>query len=104
MKMIEITKDTFEKEVLNSDKPVFLDFWAPWCGFCTQLMPTVEKLSADYADKIKFGKINIDEEPELAQKFGVMSIPVTMVVENGQLKSKLLGAYPKDELIKKHNL
>lgn len=67
-------------------------------------MPTVEELSADYADKIKFGKINIDEEPELAQKFGVMSIPVTMVVENGQLKSKLLGAYPKDELIKKHNL
>lgn len=102
--MIEITKDTFEKEVLNSDKPVFLDFWAPWCGFCTQLMPTVEELSADYGKKIKFGKINIDEEPELAQKFGVMSIPVTMVVENGQLKSKLLGAYPKDELIKKHNL
>lgn len=102
--MIEITKDTFEKEVLNSDKPVFLDFWAPWCGFCMQLMPTVEELSADYGEKIKFGKINIDEEPELAQKFGVMSIPVTMVVENGQLKSKLLGAYPKDELIKKHNL
>ncbi len=102
--MIEITKDSFEKEVLKSDKPVFLDFWAPWCGFCTQLMPTVEELSGDYGDKMKFGKINIDEEPELAQKFGVMSIPVTMVVENGQLKSKLLGAYPKDELIKKHNL
>lgn len=102
--MIEITKDSFEKEVLKSDKPVFLDFWAPWCGFCTQLMPTVEELSSDYGDKMKFGKINIDEEPELAQKFGVMSIPVTMVVENGQLKSKLLGAYPKDELIKKHNL
>ncbi|MDY2959851.1 MAG: thioredoxin [Hornefia sp.] len=102
--MIEITKDNFEQEVMNSDKPVFLDFWAPWCGFCNQLMPTVEELSEDYLGKVKFGKINIDNEPELAAKFGVMSIPVTMVIEGGELKSKILGAFPKDELVAKHNL
>lgn len=102
--MIEITKNNFEQEVMNSDKPVFLDFWAPWCGYCKQLMPTVEELSGEYSDKTKFGTINIDNEPELAAKFGVMSIPVTMVIEGGELKSKLLGAFPKEELISKHNL
>ena len=102
--MLTVTQDNFEKEVMQSDVPVFLDFWAPWCGFCVKLGPTVEELEQEYGDKYKFGKVNVDENPALAATFGIMSIPVTMVVENGDLRSKVMGAYPKDELVKQHNL
>ncbi len=102
--MLNVTQENFEKEVMKSDVPVFLDFWAPWCGFCVKLGPTVDELEKDFEGKYKFGKINVDENPSLAAQFGVMSIPVTMVVENGQLRSKVLGAYSKEELIQQHNL
>ena len=102
--IVNITQDNFEQEVMQSDIPVLLDFWAPWCGFCMQLMPTVDEIAEEYDGKIKVGKINIDEEQALAMKFGVMSIPVTMKMESGEMKSKVLGAYPKAELIAQHNL
>ena len=102
--MLTITTSNFEEKVLKSDKPVFLDFWATWCGLCTQLAPTVDELEQELGDKYVFGKVNVDEEPQLAAQFGIMSIPVTMVIENGELRSKVMGAYPKEELKKQHNL
>ncbi|MBQ1489556.1 MAG: thioredoxin [Eubacterium sp.] len=101
--MVEITTANFEEKVLKSEKPVFLDFWATWCGFCIQLTPTIEELEKEHPEVV-FGKVNVDEEPQLAAQFGIMSIPVTMVFRNGQLSSKVMGALPKEELVRQHNL
>lgn len=102
--LFEVTKDNFDTEVMQSEIPVLLDFWAPWCGFCTQLMPTVEEIAAEHDGKLKVGKVNVDEQPALAAQFGVMSIPVTIVIDGGEMKSKVLGAYGKEEFLQKHNL
>lgn len=97
--MLVITKENFESEVLKSDVPVLVDFWAPWCGHCINLMPTVEEIDGEADGKFKVGKINIDEQPELAAEFGVMSIPTCAKFENGELKKKVLGALPKPALL-----
>ncbi len=99
MSAIKITAENYENEVLNSDKPVLLDFWAAWCGPCKMVSPLVDEIALENAD-IKVGKINVDEQPELAAKFGVMSIPTLVVIENGKEINRSIGAMPKASILK----
>ena len=98
MPAVIIQKNNFEEEVLHSDKPVLLDFWAPWCGPCRMVLPIVEEIAGERSD-IKVGKINVDEEPELAGRFGVMSIPTLAVVKNGEVVNQVTGARPKAAIL-----
>lgn len=98
--IIEITIDNFEEEVLKSDKKVLVDFWATWCNPCKMMHPVLEKLDKELNGDVKIGKINIDNDPELASKFGVMSIPTFMVFENGELKNTLVGTQSLETLKK----
>ena len=98
MSAIKITKDNFEAEVKNSDKPVLLDFWASWCGPCRMVSPIIEQI-ADEHPEIKVGKVNVDEEPELAAEFQVMSIPSLFVVKNGEITASSVGAKPKNQIL-----
>lgn len=96
--VMTITNDNFQKEVLNSDKPVLLDFWAVWCGPCRMVAPTIDKLSESYAGRAVIGKVNVDEESALAEQFKVMSIPTIYILKNGQVAERLIGARPYAEL------
>ena len=98
MSAININQSNFHDEVLLSDKPVLLDFWAPWCGPCRMVSPVIDEIALERAD-IKVGKVNVDEEPELAQRFGVMSIPNLIVMENGKVISQSAGARPKAAIL-----
>ena len=100
MNEIKITKENFEAEVIQSDKPVLLDFWATWCGPCRMLAPIVEDIAKEYDGKIKVGKVNVDEEPELAGAFQVASIPTVVVLKNGKIVNQSIGYKPKEELVK----
>lgn len=99
MAVLHVTKDNFEREVMQSDKPVFLDFWAEWCGPCQMVGPVVEELANEITD-VKIGKVNVDQVPELAQKFGVMSIPTMVLIKKGEVVKTTIGAQPKEDILK----
>lgn len=99
MAALHVTTETFESEVLNSDKPVLVDFWASWCGPCQMLLPVIEELAGEVSDA-KICKVNVDEEPELAQKYKVMTIPTLMVIKDGKVTDTSIGVIPKDEILK----
>jgi thioredoxin 1 len=103
MAALHITKQNFEKEVLKSDKPVLVDFWATWCGPCQMLLPVIEELAGEVTDT-KICKINVDEQPELAAQFKVMTIPTLMVVKDGKVVSSSIGLKPKATILNMMNV
>ncbi len=98
MSVMNITKNNFQEEVINSEKPVLLDFWAEWCGPCRMMSPVVDEISEERSD-IKVGKINVDEQQELAAKFGIMSIPTLVVMKDGKIVNQSVGAGPKSRIL-----
>ena len=97
--MQDVTEQDFNEVVLASDVPVVVDFWAEWCGPCRLVHPELEKLAVEYSEKIKVVKLNIDENPSIAAKYGVMSIPTIAMFADGDIKSQVIGARPKDDIV-----
>jgi thioredoxin 1 len=103
MKPVEITDQNFEAEVIKSDKPVLIDFWAVWCGPCKLIAPIVEELATEYDGKVKVGKLDVDSNQQTSIKFGVRSIPTLLLFKNGHLKDTIIGAVPKSKIVEKLN-
>lgn len=100
MSEITLTDASFKKEVLESQTPVLVDFWAPWCGPCRMVAPIVEELGREYAGRLKVGKLNVDDNPEVARAYGIMSIPTLMLFKGGQVAERIVGALPRPMLEK----
>ena len=100
MTELKITSENFEREVLKSDKPVLIDFWAPWCGPCRMLSPTIAEIAEEYGDKVKVCKVNVDEQGDLASMFRVSSIPLLVVMKNGKVVNSAVGVRPKSQILK----
>lgn len=98
MKAMNISKENFQNEVLKADRPVLLDFWAPWCGPCRMVVPIIEEIANERMD-IKVGKVNVDKQPELASAFGVMSIPTLVVMKGGKVVNQSMGVRPKNAIL-----
>lgn len=101
MKPITITDDNFETEVLKSENPVLIDFWAAWCGPCRMIAPIVEELAIEYDGKAKIGKLDVDDNQQTAIKYGVRSIPTLLIFKDGELKDTIIGAVPKAQIVQK---
>ncbi|MDD5669339.1 MAG: thioredoxin [Candidatus Omnitrophica bacterium] len=101
MAVIHLTDGNFKQEVIDSDKPVLVDFWATWCGPCKMIAPLIEEVAKEYADKIKVGKVDVDENSRIASQYGIMSIPTLMFFKKGQIVEQVVGALNKAELKKK---
>ncbi len=101
MKPIEITDANFQNEVMNSDTPVLIDFWAVWCGPCKMIAPVVEEIAKEYDGKLKVGKVDVDNNPQISMQFGIRSIPTLMVFKGGKVVEQIIGAVPKRNLIDK---
>ena len=99
MTVLHVTKENFETEVLQSEKPVLVDFWASWCGPCKMVAPVLEEIAGEVTD-VKIAKINVDEQPELSQKFQVMSIPTLILFKEGKVVNTTVGAQPKEDLVR----
>tara|TARA_B100001013_G_C24435097_1_gene373389 strand:- start:329 stop:655 length:327 start_codon:yes stop_codon:yes gene_type:complete len=103
--VIELTDDNFQSEALEADKPVLVDFWAPWCGPCRMVGPIIDEVAETYVDKVKVGKLNTDDNPQVATKYGIRSIPTILLFKNGEVVGNLMGAKPKqdfEEMINQH--
>ena len=99
MSEMNITRNNFEQEVLHSDKPVLIDFWASWCGPCRMLSPVISEIAEEYGDKVKVCKVNVDDEGDLAAAFNVMSIPTLVVVKDGKVTNSAVGVRPKAQIV-----
>jgi thioredoxin 1 len=104
MKPIEVTDSNFETEVLKSDKPVLIDFWAVWCGPCKMIAPTVEEIAREYDGKLKVCKLDVDSNPQTAMKYGIRSIPTLLIVKDGQVAEQMVGALSKRQMVDKITL
>ena len=98
--IVEVVDSAFDNEVIESEVPVLIDFWAPWCGPCRALSPVIEEISKDYEGRVKVGKVNVDENPETTMKFRIRSIPTLIVFKNGEVSEQIIGAVPKSEIEK----
>lgn len=95
---VKLSNENFNKEVLNSEKPVLVDFWATWCGPCKMIAPIISEISKEFNNKVKVGKVNVDEEKELAIKYGISSIPTLVIFKDGKIAKTLIGFRPKEEI------